>query len=113
MAHQSEWAQLAAELLGVDPCAVDTEIRYGYYRMMQLHHPDKNPGGQKATSVAALINEAKNVLLGKEANPVLLKDAALVAEVMQRPVAQEEVLSYAEWLKQRFYDMEQCSIWPC
>lgn len=113
MAHPSEWAQLAAELLGVEDCAGDTKIRYGYYRMMQLHHPDKNSGDPQATRVAALINEAKNVLLGQETSPVLLKDAALVAEVMQRPVAQEEVLSYAEWLQQRFYNMEQCSIWPC
>ena len=43
----------------------------------------------------------------------MLKDRDLMAEMMQRPVSDDDALSYEEWLQNRFYNMEQCSIWPC
>ena len=104
---------LAAEILGVDVEAEKTTIQYGYYRMMIRHHPDKNKDDPQANRLAALINEAKDVLLGRETNPTLLKDRDLMAEMMQRPVSDDDALSYEEWLQNRFYNMEQCSIWPC
>ena len=104
---------LASEILGVDVGATKPRIQYGYYRMMIQHHPDKHGGDPHANRLAALINEAKDVLLGKETKPTLLKDQELIADLMKRPVSDYEVLSYEEWLKNRFYSMEQCSIWPC
>ncbi|MCF8107853.1 MAG: hypothetical protein K9J81_02565 [Desulfohalobiaceae bacterium] len=59
-----------------------------------------------------MINEAKGVLLGRETSPTLLKDRDLMAGMMQRPVSEEDALSYEEWLQKRFYNMKQCSIWP-
>jgi hypothetical protein len=105
--------QVAAEILGVDICAAYSRIRYAYYRMMKSHHPDRNGGDPRADRQAALINEAKDLLLGRIANPNLVKDAELVSEVMQQSVSEAEVMSYEEWLRSRFYNMEQCSIWPC
>ncbi|ACV69143.1 J domain-containing protein [Desulfohalobium retbaense] len=113
MLADTTYIQLAAEVLGVEPTASPRQIQYGYYRMMHHHHPDKHRGDARATRFAALINEAKNVLLGEEAHPSLLKDRELIAALLQRPVAAEDVLSYEAWLRSRFYDMEQCSIWPC
>ncbi len=105
--------QMASEILGVDICASRSEILYSYYRMITLHHPDKNPDNAWADSFAALINEAKDMLLGKDIRPTLLQDSRLVSEFMDCPVQEGEVLSYGEWLKTRFYDMENRSIWPC
>lgn len=62
---------------------------------------------------AALINEAKDLLLGRMMNSYLIMVAELVSEVMQQPVSEAEVMCYEEWLRSRFYNMEQCSIWPC
>lgn len=113
MPQLREPMNMAAEILGVDVCAADSRIRYGYYRMMKSHHPDRNGGDPQAVRLAALINEAKDLLLGKRTNPELIQDVELVSELMKRPVLEEEVLSYQEWIRRRFYDMESCSIWPC
>ena len=112
--HQTpEPLQLAAEILDVEISAARSRIRYAYYRMMKRHHPDLNNGDPRADRLAALINEAKDLLLGRIRSPTLLKDASLVSEVMNRPVSEEDVLSYEEWIRSRFYDMEHSSIWPC
>lgn len=113
MLHLRDSLKLASEILGVDIGATKQEIQYGYYCKMLQYHPDRNGGDLQANRLAALINEAKNVLLGKDANPTLLKDQELIADLMKRPVSDDEVLSYEEWLKKRFYHMEQCSVWPC
>ena len=105
--------QVAAEILGVDICAASSRIRYAYYRMMKRYHPDLNGGDPRADRQAALINEAKDLLLGRVTNPTLVKDAELVRQVMRQSVSEAEVMSYEEWLRSRFYKMEQCSIWPC
>jgi len=103
--------ELALKILGVDADASNSKIQYGYYRMMTLYHPDKNWDDLQANRKAALINEAKDFLMGKETNPNLLKDQELIDDFMKRPVSNKEVLSYEEWLKKHFYNMEQCSIW--
>ena len=113
MTQPREPIQVAAEILGVDVCAAYSRIRYAYYRMMKSHHPDQNGGDPRADHQAALINEAKDLLLGRIASPTLVQDAELVSEVMRQPVSEAEVMSYEEWLRSRFYNMEQCSIWPC
>jgi|GEM_PF-5093352 len=112
MSQSVDFHKLASRVLGVDTSASKPEIQYGYYRMMTMYHPDKNRDDPNATRFAALVNEAKDVLLGKEEAPVLLKDLELVSALMQAPVYTDDVLSYEEWLKQRFYNMDQCSIWP-
>lgn len=113
MSQFKSFLELASHILGVDICAAKPEIQYAYYRMMKLYHPDKNCSDLRANRLAALINEAKEVIMGRETNPTLLKDQELIAELMNQPVSDEEVLSYDEWLKKNFYNMEQCSIWPC
>lgn len=61
--------------------------------MMTLYHSNKNQNDPNANRFAALINEAKNVLLGKEISPVLLRDLNLVSELVNRSVSEEKVLS--------------------
>ncbi len=113
MTEIKDYRKLASQVLGVDITSTQPEIQYGYYRMMTIYHPDKNQDDPNANRFAALINEAKDVMLGKGISPVLLKDLELVSALMENPVCTDEVLSYEEWLKQRFYNMDQCSIWPC
>jgi hypothetical protein len=104
---------VAAEILGVDVCAAYSRIRYAYYRMMKCHHPDRNGGDPRTDRQAALLNEARDLLLGRIIDPTLIKDAELVSEVMRQSVSEDQVMSYEEWIRSKFYDMEQCSIWPC
>ena len=104
--------ETASRILGVDVCAASTEIRYNYYRLMTRYHPDKNHQNPGMDRIAALINEARDIMLGKETRPSLIKDPVLVSQFLNTPVEEGEVLSYNEWLKSRFYDIKGCSIWP-
>jgi hypothetical protein len=107
---------LAAQILGVAVYASFSEIKYAYYRMMCLHHPDKHQGDHRAGERTALINEARNMLLGRTINPTLLRDRELVSEVLEHPpisdTEDETILSYNEWLKAQFYNVQEGSIWP-
>jgi hypothetical protein len=103
----------ASEILGVSSDADITEIQYAYYRLMSVHHPDKHKGDPQATRRSALINEARDILLGREIKATLLHDSELVADIVCHPVSDMNVLSYEEWLKSQFLNMEQHSIWPC
>lgn len=108
----SDMLRQASEVLGVDPDGSAREIQYAFYRLMTLHHPDRNPGDRDSERRSALIIEARDVLMGKVTRPVLLRDRRLMADVLKRPVADAEVLSYEEWLKEQFFDVDQGSIWP-
>lgn len=112
MAEIKNFYHLAKQILGVNENMPKPEIRYNYYRLMCFYHPDKNQGEEKAHRKSALINEAMDVLLGKEKNPTLLRDKSLVVELVNQPVSDESILSYEEWLRNRFFNMEECSIWP-
>jgi hypothetical protein len=112
MLHCKDSLKLAAQIIGVELGAPRPHVQYGYYRLMVHYHPDRNPNDARAERLAALINEAKDFLLGRETTPTLLRDRELVAELMGQPVSDQGVLSYEDWLKERFFNMEQCSIWP-
>jgi len=103
----------ALAVLGADEDEDDRRrIRYAYYRRMLALHPDANPGDQRAHEKAALVNEAFQMALGKLARPQLLEDAALVEAVLGAPPTDlAGALSYEDWLKAQFYDMENRSIW--
>jgi hypothetical protein len=113
MPRTREPLQVAADILDVEISETRSRIRYAYYRQMKRHHPDKNRGDPRSDRLAALINEAKDLLLGRTRTATLIRDASLVSEVMNHPVRDEDILSYEEWIRSRFYDMEHSSIWPC
>ncbi len=114
---QSNHLNLAAQILGVPAHASSSEIKYAYYRLMCRHHPDKPQGDPQAGQRTALINEARNMLLGRTLIPTLLKDRELVSEVLEHPPINEDndeetILSYNEWLKAQFFNVQEGSIWP-
>ena len=102
---------LASQILGIHENAIESEIRYSYYRLMCSYHPDKNQDETRANHISALINEAKDIMLGREMNTTLLKDKDLVAELTNMPVSDENIMSYEQWLKKQFFNMEEYSIW--
>ncbi|MCB9192637.1 MAG: DnaJ domain-containing protein [Flavobacteriales bacterium] len=53
------------EILEVDPEATAAEIKKQYHKMMKKYHPDKN-GPESDHKMAALVNEAYNILKDKE-----------------------------------------------
>lgn len=113
MSHPDNHLHLAAQILGVEVQASPNEIKYAYYRLMCQHHPDKNQGDPRAGQLTALINEARNILLGSNQTPTLLKNQELVAEILEHPLNEDEtVLSYNEWLKSQFFNVQEASIWP-
>lgn len=103
---------IAAQILGIKINALESEIRYAYYRLMTVYHPDISPDKSRAHQLSALINEAKDMLLGKEKSPTLLKDKELVTELVNQPISDENIMSYEQWLKKHFFNFDDCSIWP-
>jgi hypothetical protein len=102
----------ARAVLGIQPDAGENEIKYAYYRRMFAHHPDRNPTDPNAHEMASLIGEAYQFLMGKNGNPVLLKRNSLIALLINSPIPPlERLLSYEDWLKRQFYNMDDKSIW--
>lgn len=103
----------ARAVLGVDKADDQKRIRYAYYRGMFAHHPDRNPDDPQAHLAAALINEAFELLLDRSARTALLADRELVNRVLSTPLEDlPGLLTYEEWLRERFYDVGAGSIWP-
>ncbi len=50
------------KVLGVDKTATEKDIKSAFRRLAQVHHPDKNPGDDKAEDKFKEINEAYEVL---------------------------------------------------
>lgn len=102
----------ALAVLDVSEDDDETRIKYAYYRRMFKHHPDKNPDDPDAHEIAALVGEAYALLMGREVKPVLLKNTDLVSKAAQTPVTDlDGVMTYDEWLKNQFYNLDQGSIW--
>lgn len=103
----------ARAVLGVDKGEGPKRIRYAYYRSMFLHHPDRNPDDAQAHLATALINEAFELVLSRSTRTTLLADKDLVNRVMNTRVEDlPGLLTYEEWLRERFYDVGSGSIWP-
>lgn len=104
----------ARQVLGVSSEADEERIRYAYYRRMFAAHPDRNPDDPRAHELTALINEAFALLTGKRNDALLLMQDALVTSVAETEATEMEgLLSYEEWVKQHFYDLEGKSIYAC
>jgi hypothetical protein len=110
--QEDELTERAMKVLGIGPHTEITGIRYAYYRLMFQHHPDRNPDDPLAHEKTSLINEAYGHVMNAGVQPLLLKDDALVSSVLNAPVIEMQgMLSYEEWLKEQFFDMEGKSIW--
>ncbi len=104
----------ARQVLGVPPGTDEDRIRYAYYRRMFEAHPDRHPDNPLAHEMTALINEAFALLTGKRNDALLLMQDALVSTITQAVATEMEgLLSYEEWVKQHFYDIEGKSIYAC
>ncbi len=104
----------ARQVLGVTSETDEDRIRYAYYRRMFAVHPDRNPDDPSAHEMTALINKAFALLTGKRNDALLLMQDALVTSIAETKVTETEgLLSYEEWIKERFYDLEGKSIYAC
>ncbi len=111
--HRDVYLRRARAVLKVDTTDGSKRIRYAYYRSMFAHHPDRNPDDARAHLAAALINEAFELLLNRSTRTTLLADKDLVNHVLNTPVEDlPGLLTYEEWLRERFYDVGSGSIWP-
>ena len=69
------------EILGVSHDAVEGEIRRGYRRAVQEHHPDHNPSGAKSKKRIRELNTARETLLNsalREKYDAKLRRAGLI-----------------------------------
>lgn len=101
----------ARAVLGVDEDACGDRLRHAWHCRMIEHHPDRSsePDAQR---MAALVNEAFHLLNGRERRPHLLLDEALAARVAGVPLDEiQGAPSYEEWLKERFLNVREKSIW--
>ena len=102
----------AFAVMGISPGTDERGLKYAYYRLMFQYHPDRNPDHKYAHEITSLISEAFQVLSGKGIKPVLLHDSDLVAKVAGKPAEEiKGMMTYDEWLKNQFYNMEEKSIW--
>ncbi len=104
----------ARQVLGVTSEADEERIRYACHRRMFAAHPDRNPDDPRAHELTALINEAFALLTGKRSDVLLLMRQDLVSTISETVATEMDgLLSYEEWIKQRFYDLEGKSIYAC
>ena len=102
----------ARHILGVDAETGPQRVKYAYYRIMTLYHPDKNPDIPRAHELAALAAEAYALVTGRSSRFGLLADEELVRTLMGRESTHlDGVMTYEEWLKDQFYNMDESSIW--
>lgn len=87
------------------------EIKKQFRQRTKEYHPDTDMGNRSLEKKFKLIVEAKNYLTGKEKEPLLLEENKLVEEFLGEPV-EELGKSFKEWMQNRFYDLENKSIWP-
>lgn len=102
----------AIAVMGIPPGTDESGLKYAYYRLMFQYHPDRNPDKEYAHEITSLISEAFQLLSGKNIEPVLLHDPELVAKVAGKPAEEiKGMMTYDEWLRNQFYNMEGKSIW--
>lgn len=102
----------ARKVLGVEALAGRDEIKYAYYCRMFQYHPDRHPEDRQAHEMTSLINEAFCLLTGRGSDALLLRKDSLVESIAERVVTGlDGALSYEEWMKTQFYNMEEKSIW--
>ena len=111
---EQELFERARAVLGVTLGTTEDELKYAYYRRILEHHPDRNPDDPAAHEKAALVNEAFAFLTGRRTQVLLLKDDLLMVAITKgQPREFDDILSYDDWIKQRFYNLKQKSIYAC
>lgn len=107
----------ALALLGLDEDQGppgENRIRHGFHCRMLKHHPDRNPEDPHSHEISALLSEAFALAMGRRVRICLLENDALVQSLLNDPVSPlDNAPTYEEWLKERFYDLEHKSLWPC
>lgn len=101
----------AFAVMGMSSENITMDLKYAYYKRMLQYHPDRNHE-KLAHEITALVSEAYALLSGKNIKPVLLNDLDLVALVAEKSSVEiKGMMTYDEWLKSQFYNMEGNSIW--
>lgn len=102
----------ARKVLGVSVDDGENKIKYAYYRLIFQYHPDRNPEDPDAHEKTALVNEAFCFLMGRRQDALLLKKDSLFSAITSSVVTElEGIMSYEEWNRRQFYNVEEKSIW--
>ncbi len=111
MLRDHEITTRAWKILNLEPGASAEEIKSAYRKKAKQVHPDL---GERDERIMGVINQAYSRLLpGKSGPTSLLEDDRLVGLLSNLPVDPiEQTQSYEEWMLNRFYNLDDDSIWP-
>jgi len=108
--RDEELTQRARKILGVDNTADGIKIKRAYRKKARQIHPDISNADDR---VMGVVNQAYSLLTGKSEPTTLLENNDLVSLLIGLPVDPiEQIQTYDQWLKNKFYDMKNKSIYP-
>lgn len=111
MLRDHEITSRAWKILDIEPGSAVDEIKVAFRKKAKQVHPDL---GERDERIMGLLNQAYSRLIpGKSGPTSLIEDDKLVEFVINLPVDPiAQTQSYEEWMLNRFYDMDNDSIWP-